>query len=281
MSGKSKQKFAVALPPLNMALARYLVINAIKSGKLQPRSALQPLNILSLSHFLVQVSHLLLDCPQIVRLDIHPLLVSGNDFTLLDVAMELSPIEGDPHQKLSIRPYPNELEETFFLRDSKPCFIRPILPEDEPLLKTFINQVTKEDLYYRYFSEISEFTHDDLANMTQIDYDREMAFVAIRHPHDDPEIIGVARAMADPDNQQAEFAILVRSDLKGNTLGHQLMMKLINYTKAHGIKRLTAITMPENRNMISLAKKLGFSVEVQFDEGIVNLNLLLDPLSDV
>ncbi|HEK0566779.1 TPA: bifunctional acetate--CoA ligase family protein/GNAT family N-acetyltransferase [Proteus mirabilis] len=274
-------KAAVALPPLNMALARYLVINAIKSGKLQPRSALQPLNILNLSHFLVQVSHLLLDCPQIVRLDIHPLLVSGNDFTLLDVAMELSPIEGDPHQKLSIRPYPNELEETFFLRDSKPCFIRPILPEDEPLLKTFINQVTKEDLYYRYFSEISEFTHDDLANMTQIDYDREMAFVAIRHPHDDPEIIGVARAMADPDNQQAEFAILVRSDLKGNTLGHQLMMKLINYTKAHGIKRLTAITMPENRNMISLAKKLGFSVEVQFDEGIVNLNLLLDPLSDV
>ncbi|HEK3001240.1 TPA: bifunctional acetate--CoA ligase family protein/GNAT family N-acetyltransferase [Proteus mirabilis] len=274
-------KAAVALPPLNMALARYLAINAIKSGKLQPRSALQPLNILSLSHFLVQVSHLLLDCPQIVRLDIHPLLVSGNDFTLLDVAMELSPIEGDPHQKLSIRPYPNELEETFFLRDNKSCFIRPILPEDEPLLKTFINQVTKEDLYYRYFSEISEFTHDDLANMTQIDYDREMAFVAIRHPHDDPEIIGVARAMADPDNQHAEFAILVRSDLKGNTLGHQLMMKLINYTKAHGIKRLTAITMPENRNMISLAKKLGFSVEVQFDEGIVNLNLLLDPLSDV
>ncbi|WP_337235911.1 GNAT family N-acetyltransferase, partial [Vibrio cholerae] len=111
--------------------------------------------------------------------------------------------------------------------------------------------------------------------MTQIDYDREMAFVAIRNPKDHPEIIGVARAMADPDNQHAEFAILVRSDLKGNTLGHQLMTKLINYTREHGIKRLTAITMPENRNMISLAKKLGFSVEVQFDEGIVNLDLQL------
>ena len=270
-------KAAVALPPLNMALARYLVINAIKSGKIQPRSALQPLNILSLSHFLVQVSHLLLDCPQIVRLDIHPLLVSGNDFTLFDVAMELAPLNGDPHQRLSIRPYPNELEEIFFLKNNAPCFIRPILPEDEPLLKTFINQVTKEDLYYRYFSEISEFTHDDLANMTQIDYDREMAFVAIRNSDSQPEIIGVARAMADPDNQHAEFAILVRSDLKGNTLGHQLMMKLINYTREHGIKRLTAITMPENRNMISLAKKLGFSVEVQFDEGIVNLDLLLEP----
>lgn len=271
-------KAAVALPPLNMALARYLVINAIKSGKIQPRSALQPLDILGLSHFLVQVSHLLLNCPQIIRLDIHPLLISGNDFTLLDVAMELAPLQGDPHQRLSIRPYPNELEEIFFLKDNNSCFVRPILPEDEPLLKTFINQVTKEDLYYRYFSEISEFTHDSLANMTQIDYDREMAFVAIRNPDTHPEIIGVTRAMADPDNQQAEFAILVRSDLKGNTLGHQLMVKLINYARKQGIKHLTAITMPENRNMISLAKKLDFSVEVQLNEGIVNLDLYLEPI---
>lgn len=268
---------AVALPPLNMALARYLVINAIKSGKIQPRSGLKPLNIQELSHFLVQVSHLLLDCPQITRLDIHPLLVSDNEFTLLDVVMELAPLQGLPHQKLSIRPYPNELEETFFLKDNTPCFIRPILPEDEPLLKSFINQVTKEDLYYRYFSEISEFTHDSLANMTQIDYDREMAFVALRNIDTQPEIIGVTRAMADPDNQQAEFAILVRSDLKGNTLGHQLMIKLINYTREHGIKQLSAITMPENRKMISLAKKLGFKIDVQLDEGIVNLDLQLEP----
>ncbi|PHM63445.1 bifunctional acetate--CoA ligase family protein/GNAT family N-acetyltransferase [Xenorhabdus ishibashii] len=266
---------AVALPPLNMALARYLVIQAIKSGKIKSGGSLLPLDILALSQLLVRVSNLLIDCPQITRMNIHPLLASGNEFTLLDVTMELMPVTGDPRSRLAIRPYPNELEETIYIKDDFECLLRPILPEDEPLLKAFIGQVTKEDLYYRYFSEISEFTHDDLANMTQIDYDREMAFVAIRHPATTPEIIGVARAMADPDNIEAEFAILVRSDLKGITLGYQLMAKLINYTREHGIQALTAITMPENRNMIQLAKKLGFSIDIQLEDGIVNLMLKL------
>ncbi len=79
----------------------------------------------------------------------------------------------------------------------------------------------------------------------------------------------------DPDNQEAEFAVLVRSDMKGQTLGYQLMQKLLNYTRNHGIKKLTAITMPENRNMISLAKKLGFEIDVQFEDGVVNLTLYL------
>ncbi|WP_047683141.1 MULTISPECIES: bifunctional acetate--CoA ligase family protein/GNAT family N-acetyltransferase [Xenorhabdus] len=266
---------AVALPPLNMALARYLVIQAIKGGKIKSGGSLQPLDIPALSQLLVRVSNLLIDCPQITRMHIHPLLASGSEFTLLDVTMELTPITGDHRNRLAIRPYPNELEETIYIRDDFECLLRPILPEDEPLLKEFIEQVTKEDLYYRYFSEISEFTHDDLANMTQIDYDREMAFVAIRYPTTKPEIIGVARAMADPDNIEAEFAVLVRSDLKGITLGYQLMTKLIHYTKEHGIQVLTAITMPENRNMIRLAKKLGFTINIQLEEGIVNLVLKL------
>ncbi|NHB94144.1 bifunctional acetate--CoA ligase family protein/GNAT family N-acetyltransferase [Photorhabdus cinerea] len=266
---------AVALPPLNMALARYLVIQAIKSRRIKLRGSPQPLDVLVLSRLLVQVSNLLLDCPQIIRLDIHPLLASGDEFTLLDVSMELSSIEGDPRTRLAIRPYPSELEETIKLKSGAECLLRPILPEDEPLLKDFIGQVTREDLYYRYFSEISEFTHDDLANMTQIDYDREMAFVAVHHPKNNPEIIGVTRAIADPDNVEAEFAVLVRSDLKGITLGHQLMIKLINYTREHGIRRLNAITMPENRTMIKLAKKLGFTIDIQFEDGIVNLTLEL------
>ncbi|CDG16931.1 bifunctional acetate--CoA ligase family protein/GNAT family N-acetyltransferase [Xenorhabdus doucetiae] len=266
---------AVALPPLNMALARYLVIQAIKGGKIKSGGSFLPLDIPALSQLLVRVSNLLIDCPQITRMNIHPLLASGNEFTLLDVAMELTPVTGDPRKRLAIRPYPNELEETIHIKDSLECLLRPILPEDEPLLKEFIGQVTKEDLYYRYFSEISEFTHDDLANMTQIDYDREMAFVAIRHPSTTPEIIGVARAMADPDNIEAEFAVLVRSDLKGVTLGYQLMTKLIHYAREHGIQTLTAITMPENRNMIQLAKKLGFNIDIQLEDGIVNLMLTL------
>ncbi|EKS1845474.1 protein lysine acetyltransferase [Cronobacter muytjensii] len=272
---RPEEQAAVALPPLNMNLARYLVIQAIKSGKIRGRSALRPLDIPGLSQLLVRVSNLVVDCPEIARLDIHPLLAAGGDFTALDVTLQLAPFSGDADARLAVRPYPHRLEEWVELKNGDRCLFRPILPEDEPQLQRFISQVTKEDLYYRYFSEINEFTHDDLANMTQIDYDREMAFVAVRQRADGEEIIGVTRAISDPDNIDAEFAVLVRSDLKGLGLGRRLLEKLIAYTRDHGLSRLNGITMPHNQGMVALARKLGFSVDIQLDEGIVGLSLAL------
>lgn len=266
---------AVALPPLNMTLARYLVIQAIKSGKIRGRSALRPLDIAALSQVLVQVSNLVVDCPEIERLDIHPLLAAGDEFTLLDVTLTLAAFNGVNESRLAIRPYPHTLEESVTLKNGETCLFRPILPEDEPLLRRFIAQVTKEDLYYRYFSEINEFTHEDLANMTQIDYDREMAFVAVREQDGEAEIIGVTRAISDADNTDAEFSVLVRSDLKGVGLGRRLLEKMIVYTRHHGLQQLNGITMPRNQGMITLAKKLGFSVDVQLEDGIVSLRLPL------
>ncbi|WP_312980370.1 GNAT family N-acetyltransferase [Atlantibacter sp.] len=271
---------AVALPPLNMNLARYLVIQAIKSGTIRGRSALRALDIAGLSQFLVQVSNLIVDCPEIKRLDIHPLLVSGNEFTALDVTLELEAFEGDADARLAIRPYPHQLEETVTLKNGQTCLFRPILPEDEPELRRFISQVTKEDLYYRYFSEINEFTHEDLANMTQIDYDREMAFVAVFSHEGQEQILGVTRAISDPDNVDAEFAVLVRSDLKGLGLGRKLLEKLIAYTRDHGLERLNGITMPNNRGMVALARKLGFAVDIQLEDGIVGLTLALNKTRD-
>lgn len=271
---------AVALPPLNMNLARYLVIQAIKSGTIRGRSALRALDIAGLSQFLVQVSNLIVDCPEIKRLDIHPLLVSGNEFTALDVTLELEAFEGDADARLAIRPYPHQLEETVILKNGQTCLFRPILPEDEPELRRFISQVTKEDLYYRYFSEINEFTHEDLANMTQIDYDREMAFVAVFSHEGHEQILGVTRAISDPDNVDAEFAVLVRSDLKGLGLGRKLLEKLIAYTRDHGLERLNGITMPNNRGMVALARKLGFDVDIQLEDGIVGLTLALNKTQD-
>jgi acetyltransferase len=272
---RPEEQAVVALPPLNMNLARYLVIQAIKSKKIRGRSALQALNIAGLSQFLVQVSNLIVDCAEIQRLDIHPLLASGNEFIALDVTLDIAPFTGDRESRLAIRPYPLQLEEWVEMKNGEKVLFRPILPEDEPQLRAFIAQVTKEDLYYRYFSEISEFTHEDLANMTQIDYDREMAFVAVRHRKEGDEILGVTRAISDPDNIDAEFAVLVRSDLKGLGLGRRLLEKLIGYTRDHGLLCLNGITMPNNRGMITLARKLGFDVDVQLDEGIVALSLRL------
>ncbi|MDK9365145.1 bifunctional acetate--CoA ligase family protein/GNAT family N-acetyltransferase [Lelliottia wanjuensis] len=276
---RPEEQAVVALPPLNMNLARYLVIQAIKSKKIRGRSALQPLDIAGLSQFLVQVSNLIVDCAEIQRLDIHPLLASGNEFIALDVTLDIAPFTGDRESRLAIRPYPLQLEEWVEMKNGEQVLFRPILPEDEPQLRAFIAQVTKEDLYYRYFSEISEFTHDDLANMTQIDYDREMAFVAVRHRDEGDEILGVTRAISDPDNVDAEFAVLVRSDLKGLGLGRRLLEKLIGYTRDHGLLCLNGITMPHNRGMITLARKLGFDVDIQLDEGIVALSLRLASMS--
>ncbi|VEA34026.1 acyl-CoA synthetase [Salmonella enterica subsp. enterica] len=188
-----------------MNLARYLVIQGIKQRKIRARSALRPLDIVGLSQLLVQVSNLIVDCPEIQRLDIHPLLASASEFTALDVTLDIAPFDGDNESRLAVRPYPHQLEEWVEMKNGDRCLFRPILPEDEPQLRQFIAQVTKEDLYYRYFSEINEFTHEDLANMTQIDYDREMAFVAVRRMDNAEEILGVTRAISDPDNVDAEI----------------------------------------------------------------------------
>ncbi|WP_336854018.1 bifunctional acetate--CoA ligase family protein/GNAT family N-acetyltransferase [Pseudescherichia vulneris] len=272
---RAQDQAAVALPPLNMNLARYLVIQAIKDKKIRGRSGLQPLDVIGLSQFLVRVSNLIVDCPEIQRLDIHPLLASAGEFTALDVTLTLAPFSGSSESRLAIRPYPQHLEESVTLKNGDACLFRPILPEDEPALQRFIAKVTKEDLYYRYFSEINEFTHEDLANMTQIDYDREMAIVAVRRTDDGEEILGVTRAISDPDNVDAEFAVLVRSDLKGLGLGRRLLEKLIGYTRDHGLMRLNGITMPNNRGMVTLARKLGFTVDIQLEDGIVSLTLPL------
>ncbi|WP_413737265.1 bifunctional acetate--CoA ligase family protein/GNAT family N-acetyltransferase [Sodalis sp. RH21] len=268
-------QMAVALPPLNMTLAHNMVRQGLKKGAIRNHRPLYSLDVTALSRLLVQISNLLLDCPEIVYLDIHPLLACGSDMTLLDVSLELAECRGDPEARLAIRPYPQKLECRVTLKNGERCLFRPILPEDEPLLKQFIGAVTPEDLYYRYFSEITEFTHEDLAYMTQIDYDREMAFVAIRQNGAGNTIIGVARAYSDPDNTEAEFSVLVRSDLKKMGLGRLLLEKTIDYARGHGLKRLTAITMPSNHGMISLAKKLGFTVDLQLEDGIAAMSLQL------
>ncbi|SQB62088.1 acetate--CoA ligase family protein [Citrobacter koseri] len=149
---RPEEQAVVALPPLNMNLARYLVIQGIKSKKIRGRSALRPLDITGLSQLLVQVSNLIVDCPEIQRLDIHPLLASAGEFTALDVTLDITPYDGDNESRLAIRPYPQQLEEWVEMKNGEHCLFRPILPEDEPYLQQFISQVTKEDLYYRYLA---------------------------------------------------------------------------------------------------------------------------------
>ncbi|OYD23715.1 bifunctional acetate--CoA ligase family protein/GNAT family N-acetyltransferase [Oceanimonas baumannii] len=269
---EGEEQAAVALPPLNMTLARYLVIHALKSGKVRANRSQHPMDMMAVCQVLTQVSHLIINHPEIVSLDIHPLLATGSELIALDVSLKLAPFEGDGQTRLAIRPYPREWEERALLKDGTPVTLRPILPEDEPAHKDFVSHVTDEDRYKRFFADVV-IGHEELAHMTQIDYDREMAFVAVA---DKGNILGVVRAVSDPDNDDAEFAVLVRSDLKGVGLGRMLMEKIIRYGQQRGLNSLSGITMPSNRGMITLARKLGFKTKTQLEDGIVELKLLLE-----
>ncbi|MEZ8691827.1 GNAT family N-acetyltransferase [Vibrio splendidus] len=266
---------AAAFPPLNMTLARYLIIRAIKSGKIRLQKLPNPIDIEGLSELLVRISQMVVDCPEIHDLDIHPVLANGNKFTILDADIILKAYEGDPQERLAIRPYPVELEENIVLKDGTEVLLRPILPEDEPLHADFINRVSKEDLYKRFFSDVGEFNHEALANFTQIDFDREIAFVVVRKEQGVPAIIGVSRALVNPENTDAEFAILIRSDLKGVGLGRILMTKVIDYCRAKQTKQMSGMTMPTNRGMLTLAQKLGFELDISFEDGTADMVLPL------
>lgn len=264
-----------ALPPLNMTLARYLIARAISEGKIRLQKRPTPMNIQGLCEFLVRISQLIIECPQVYELDLHPVLVNGEQFTILDADLVLKQFKGEPQNRLAIRPYPSELVETVIAKDGQALLLRPILPEDEPQHAAFIQRVSKDDLYKRFFSEVGEFNHEALASFTQIDYDREMAFVVVSQEEGQETILGVSRALINHDNSDAEFAILIRSDLKGKGLGVLLMNKIIDYCHGKGTPQISGVTMPSNRGMLGLAKKLGFQIRVDFEEGTADMRLEL------
>ena len=272
-SGAEPREMVAALPPLNQALARYQIIGALKDGKIREQASPVRLNIDALGQVLCQLSELLLAFPEIQELDLHPLQACGEEMVILDARLVLAE-RGQQVLPLAIRPYPTELEEGAWLKDQSHVLLRPIRPEDEPAHKQFVRQVSDEDRYKRFFADVGELGHEELARMTQIDYDREMAFVAVGQ--DGPfsqQILGVVRAIASPDQSDAEFAILVRSDLKGLGLGKLMMEKIVRYARERGIGQLSGMTMPSNRGMIDLAKRLGFKIDIQLEDGIVNMEL--------
>lgn len=272
-----RRNAVVALPPLNMALARYLVIQALAEGKIREREGYSPLDMHGMCLLLTKVSQILIDFPHLESLLLNPVLAAGEQLQVLDAEIRLR--LDNKLTPLAIRPYPKELEETCMLRDGQSVFIRPIKPEDELLLQQFDRSQTKEDRYKRYFAELPPFSHEQMARLAQIDYAREMAFIAISDELSAGEqILGVVRAQFDPDNIQAEFAMAVRSELKGKGLGGHLLEKMIRYCRTRNTKLLMGVTMLENAGMASLARKLGFTVRFNRDEGIVDMTLELQSL---
>ncbi len=265
---------AISLVPLNMSLARELISRTHIFRLLFGTPTQPPVDIEDLCLTLIQVSQLFIDIPQIAHLDINPLYADDSGVLALGAKIRIAEC-GENCPELAIRPYPRELEECVVLRDSRQVTLRPIRPEDEPAHYAFLEQVSDEDMRMRFFGVVRrDFDHKDMSRFTQINYDREMAFIATAiGPKGTPETLGVVRTSTKPDNSEAEFAILVRSDLKGTGLGSMLFHKIIRYTRERGTHWLVGQTLFENKAMQGLARKFGFEISENYEEDLVEMKL--------
>jgi acetyltransferase len=267
---------AVALPPLNATLAEDLVSRTRVAKLLEGYRDRPPVAREALCLTLMKISQLVADFPELMEMDVNPLLADPTGVIALDARIRIARAATTGAARLSIRPYPKELEEWIEF-DGRRVLLRPIRPEDEPRHREFLGRISPEDLQFRFFHIKRGFEHPELARFTQIDYEREMAFVATAASADGrPETLGVVRAISDPDNGQAEFAILVRSDLKGRGLGRALLDKIVRYGRQRGTRRLCGEVLAGNQQMMALAATLGFKVDqVPQDPGVVRVLLEL------
>jgi acetyltransferase len=252
---------ALALPPLNSTLAQALVQRTRVSKLLHGYRDVPAADQGAVVSALVAVSRLLAEVPEIAELDINPLVVNHEGAVALDARVRVCASGPAGAARFAIRPYPQELIEAHTLRDGSTLILRPIRPEDEAQHLAFLAQVDPNDIRMRIFYSRRHIEHSELARLTQIDYEREMAFVATRAlPEGGEETLGAVRGICDPDNDAAEFGVLVRSDLKGLGLGRLLMDKLIRYLRDHGTQRVVGTVLRENTGMLALAQRLGFGV---------------------
>jgi acetyltransferase len=253
---------AIGLPPLNRVLARELIGRTRVSRLLAGYRDRPPADLDAVCDVLMAISQMLADLPELAELDINPLWADHTGVLALDARVRVTANAGAGAARFAITPYPAELVETWTWQGQS-VQVRPIRPEDEPQHQAFLTLVAPEDLRLRFFSARRQLPRSELARLTQIDYAREMAFVAVRTlPDGTAETLGVVRAVIDPDNIEAEFAVLVRSDLKGQGLGRLLMDKIVRFLVGRGTTRIVGVVMRENAPMRALALSLGFSVDV-------------------
>ncbi|MCA1769263.1 MAG: GNAT family N-acetyltransferase, partial [Halomonas sp.] len=262
----------VALPPLNMTLAEDMVDRTHVARLIHEHSSDPDRDIERLCQLLVKLSQMASDLLELRGIEINPLVLNRDDMVAVDFAMDL----GTP-ARFAIMPYPEELREWVTLKNDWEVEVRPIRAEDAPLLTNFHRQLSEESIRFRYFHNKSDLSQRDLSTLSQINYDRQMAFIA-EHLRDDgtKEMLGVARVWNDPDNIRTEFSVIIRDDLTGLGLGSLLMHKLIDYCRSVGTLEMIGKIMVDNHPMRALMKHLGFKQRYNMEEQVVDAVLRLN-----
>lgn len=269
---------ALGLPPLNRMLARRLMERTKIYEALRGVRGQKAVDLEALETLLSRFSQLLVDFPEIQEVDLNPVLAAPERVVALDARVLLCAADRAPEQcpKLAIPPYPNQYIGTFRLRDGRTATVRPIRPEDEPLIIALHAAHSEHTIRMRFFSMVKTLSRDSLIRLCHLDYDREMALTAVMNEDGEPRLLGVSRYYLHPETGSAEFALVVSDAYQRQGLGRHLMQRLIDIARERGVKRLVGQVLAENAPMLHLMQSLGFSTPIVVEEQVVRVTLDLN-----
>jgi acetyltransferase len=269
---------ALALPPLDLQLTRSLIERTRVSRLLRAYRDVPAVKDDAVAMVLVKLAQMAADIPDIRELDINPLLADETGVLAVDARVAVGRIarkfQGAGPANFAVRPYPSQWQRHIEVKGGWRVFVRPIRPEDEPQIHELLRHVAGHDLRLRFFAPMKEFSHEFIARLTQLDYARAMAFVAFDEVTN--ELLGVVRIHSDSIYESGEYAILLRSDLKGRGLGWSLMQLIIEYARSEGLKAISGDVLTENTVMLAMCRNLGFQVKSDpVEHDICNVKLAL------
>lgn len=264
---------ALALPPLNAALVRDLIGRTRVSRLLQGYRDRPPANREAITKAILAIQALAVDIPEIKELDINPLWANEQGVLALDARIRIAPEPRPGTARFAIRPWPAELVRQISDREGRPYLMRPIRPDDAPALQASIAESNPEDIRMRFFQALHHLPDSLAKRLTQIDYDREMAFVVINEASTPAEGVGVVRLALDPDRTRGEYAIIVRRDHHGTGLGFRMMQEIIAYARSQGVRQVYGDVLTENAPMLTMAEELGFRRQASPEPGVTEVVL--------
>ena len=272
---------ALALPPLNSTLARRMMEQTEIFKALQGVRGRMAVDIEALEELLVRFSQLVVEQRWIKEIDINPLLASDHQLVALDarIVVHGPEVAEEDLPESAIHPYPVKLISKWTMKDGNDVTIRPIRPEDEPLLIKFHEKLSERSVYLRYFQPMKltqRTAHERLTRICFIDYNREMALVAERmNAAGEPEILAIGRLSQIHGREEGELAAVAIDDAQHKGLGTELYRRLIQVARDAKLKKLISIMLPENREMRSLCTKLGFEMSADMEENTIRAELQL------
>jgi acetyltransferase len=254
---------AVALPPLNRFLATTLIHQTRTAKLLQGHRNLPPTNLDEVAQALCRISEMVCELPQIVEMDINPLVADEMGVIALDcriVVAHRTP-SLDPYSHMAIHPYPHHLTRQRQLADGTNITIRPIRPEDAEIEQTFVRKLSPQSKYFRFMQSLNELTPEMLVRFTQLDYNRELALIAVQEKAGEESELGVARYVMNPDGRSCEFALVVADEWQHRGIGSQLMTQLMEAAQERGFSSMDGEILADNKKMLDLVKSLGFHIQ--------------------